>query len=81
MSNLPEACIEAASCQTRTGVERGPEARASRVILALAENLPEHSIGKALSAFYANGVETCSTREAIRAAIAAFLKHVAGETP
>ena len=72
--SIPESVVEAASILQPTA-----EVRARAVILAMAENLPERVVGKALSAFYANGVKTFSTREALRASIVAALREVGGE--
>lgn len=44
MTKLDPAIIEAASCQTLAGKERGPKARASRVIRALADHMPEEAV-------------------------------------
>lgn len=75
-SRIPEAVIEAASILQPTA-----EVRASRVILALAESLPEDAVKAAREAYWvtwnsaSNGVEA---EAAMDDAIAAFLKHVVG---
>ncbi len=49
------------------------------ILRMIAEDLPEEAIGKAYSGFYANGVKTCSTRKAIKAAIAIALLSILPE--
>jgi len=85
--SIPESVIEAA------GVEpNGPYSyeyachSARRVILALAESMPEDAVEKDLSAWLGDDgswsdEEKASMRPAARRAIAAFLKHVAGDSP
>lgn len=88
--NIPEACIEAA--QRFKPDEGGSGLRytwtnkevARRVILALAENMPQDAIDAAVKAYAkdpprARAGNVLSLKK--RAAIAAFLKHVAGDTP
>lgn len=73
--SIPEACIRAA----RTGVTLDTEARARRVILALAENIPEDAVAAAAHAVFA---EPCQIDyELMQEGLTAFLNHVAGETP
>lgn len=74
--SIPEACIEAAHiCQPTA------EVRARRVILALASDLPESAVEKAVEAWLDDETPTLSNEAAVAKIIAAFLKHVAGETP
>ena len=67
--SIPEAVIDAASCQTRSGVERGPEARARRVINAIADHLPDSAVREALIAGNLNDDEYTAMRAAIIAAL------------
>lgn len=81
--SIPESVIEAAEVLTSKGYpteERTKsEVRARAVILALAENLPDSAVEKALSEF--DGAERAYWPAAMRAAIIAALKDIAGETP
>ena len=70
MSKLPEACIAAAE---ELKYHDGPEARARRVILALAENLPDSAVKAALDDF---AKSTGDPEEDMRAAIVAALKEI-----
>jgi len=85
--SIPEAVIKEASCQTRSGVERGPEARARRVILALADDLPESAVEVALVQYHGKYWQgryqesNNNMRNEMRAAVVAALKDIAGETP
>jgi hypothetical protein len=78
--SIPESVIEAA--EVVCSIQDDTEPRARRVILALAENIPEHAVDKAWQT-YCDRLDTfhCINKGDVRAAIAAFLKHVAGETP
>lgn len=65
--SIPEACIEAASVDAvDVALVDRHEATARRVILALAENLPESAVEKALRRYYNIGekdslkVATCA---------------------
>jgi hypothetical protein len=86
--SIPEACIKAASTALdKENARLHPEfphlgeARARRVILALAENLPESAIDDACKAYAKFEGPHCICVTAMRAAIIAALKDVAGETP
>ena len=82
MSKIPEAVIEAASTHYADAdtprIELSNAARARRVFLALAENLPDSAVEEALSTFYRS---ENTNHGSMQESIAAFLKHVAGETP
>jgi hypothetical protein len=80
--SIPESVIHAA--RAGTNPDAFNEQRARRVIIALAEEMPESAVNEALRMV---GItkdalhEQSHWPETMRAAIAAFLKHVAGETP
>ena len=74
MPNLPEAVVEVA--RQFVLLQDDPEKCASRVILALAENLPESAVRAALDDF---AKSTGDPEEDMRAAIVAALKEVGGE--
>ena len=80
---IPRSCVEAASVRndlTKNGWAKDTdEARARRVILALAEETATaEAVGDACRAYLK---QSGSHPDKVRAAIAAFLKHVAGDTP
>lgn len=84
--SIPESCIEAATVRAELNkngwTNDTDEARARRVILALAESLPDSAVEKAWLA-YCKAPKTQSAetwKAAMRAAIVAALKDVAGET-
>jgi len=82
--SIPEACIKAA--KSRYSIDKGfdtDESTARRVILALAENLPESAVEKAWLA-YCKAPKTRAAggwKAAMRVAIIEALKDIAGETP
>ena len=76
--SIPESVIEAASIR-RVEKHGFDEARARRVILALAEDMPESAVEKALAAF--DGAERAYWPAAMRTAIIAALKDIAGDSP
>ncbi len=81
MSKLPEAVVEAAFDRDDTLDSPSPEDRARRVILALADHLPESAVEKAWEA-HCNTPKTRSIdgwRVAMRAAIVDALKDVGGK--
>lgn len=71
--SIPESVIDAAAWYE----DESPDAR--RVILALAENMPEDAVDAAQQELSDRGWLIESPH--LRAAIYEFLKHVAGETP
>jgi hypothetical protein len=83
--SIPESVIEEAAfpfpLEDMPGLAKQ---RAKRVILALAEEMPEDAVNEALRVV---GItrdalhEQSHWPETMRAAIAAFLKHVAGDSP
>ena len=81
--SIPKTCIDAAGRHPEDFLHNA-EARARRVILALAGDLPEEAVKAAREAYWvtwnsaSNGAEIDA---AMDDAIAAFLKHVTGETP
>mgnify|MGYP006921436113 CR=1 FL=1 len=91
---IPPNVVEAAITDADKSilVQPSPATRARRVILALAEDMPDSAVEKALTAFYkiegnywpprgadVHGIQF--DRDQMSAAIAAFLKHVAGDSP
>jgi len=83
--SLHESVIEAARIHNELAgsSEAFAVARARRVILALAENLPEDAVEKARQAYriaWDVAQNTMEIDSAMDDAIVAFLKHV-GETP
>jgi hypothetical protein len=78
--SIPEACIEAASIR-RVEKHGFDEARARRVILALAENMPE---GRFLTDMQQMVFWDCGCvvdTKILRAAIIYALKDIAGDKP
>jgi hypothetical protein len=85
--SIPEACIKAAKVFT-CELDAYTEPRARRVILALAENLPERAVSAAEEARAKHQLSVPSHlwddeffTDSLRVAIAAFLNHVAGDRP
>jgi hypothetical protein len=65
------------------GVGYPPEARARRVILALAEEMPADAVDAAAKTIWGDNWRKLGglTEQRILTVITTFLKHVAGETP
>jgi len=83
--SIPENVARAASIyseQDEGGVSHklNAETRARRVIIALAEEMPEDAVEKAIYAYVLRSGNEPDTL-AVSDAIAAFLKHVAGDSP
>ena len=79
--SIPEACVEAVK---RRGLDDAFEARARRVITALADHLPDSAVEKAREAYRASWAVAQNDAEidaAMDDAIVSALKDVAGETP
>lgn len=76
MTTLPKACAEAA--RVYVAEHSDAESRARRVILALAKELPESALRKAMDVFWATKLKINSDIEAVEAAIKAFLEDVGG---
>lgn len=73
--SIPKSVVEAALKHKDSLYH--PEYRARCVIRALAENMPEEAVKKAELAYW----DVSSPGDHLRAAIAAFLNHVAREKP
>jgi hypothetical protein len=83
--SIPESVARAASIyseQDEGGVSHkiNAETRARRVILALAEEMPDDAVEKAVQTWLESASDYTRLKESGRAAIAAFLKHVAGDS-
>lgn len=83
--SIPKACVEAAHAPGDFELQSvHGETRARGVILALAEAMPESAVTEALRVV---GItrdalhEQSHWPETMHAAIVAFLKHVAGDSP
>jgi hypothetical protein len=80
--SIPESVIDAARIEFPRERDKYAKARARRVILALAEEMPAGAVSSACDAVdMIVGLGGDTDRDVVRAAIAAFLKHVAGDSP
>ena len=79
MSKIPEACIEAASLHETDNGYAAPTKVARRVILALADNLPDSAVDTALDEMLKQREDNKGFWYDLRAALVAALKEVGGE--
>lgn len=79
--SIPKACIEAADNPRDIFVYDEPRSRARRVILALAEGMPDGAIHYALEKLHGHRNYAPQATYDAALLISEFLKHVAGDSP